>query len=363
MNCVKCGRNLNENDSFCPNCGTPVQRQDENNKIENNIEGNNNYSQNSSALNNENIKNEINDSTQTHNSNQSINNNMYSYQRPNNYQNNYQNDYQNNYQKYGQNNYQKYSQNNSPRLGTGINLAKIIIIILAIIIGIPLIILIVSLGVYIYSTATDEIKNVDNTVSTIIETDNTITSNVISNEPSNTVTPVVTPTGIDRSSTYKVKYKGFNLYIPDDLIYLYNSDSSLMVEDTLGTWMINFVIEQVPYQQVKQNRNSLTSYYAEQGITLSMPKIETIGGTEYILYEATAYGENFLLGCAEMNSMYTMTFEVFTEDNDYNKDLLKNLSYIVSSSEYIGESSYLKSNENIKMSDIVEAFKKMSEEQ
>ena len=354
MNCVKCGRNLNENDSFCPNCGTPVQRQSVNNKIENNIEGNNDYySHNSSALNNDDIKNEINDMVEEQNNNQpsNNNNNMYSYQRPNNNQNNYQN------------NYKKYSQNNGPKLGTGINLAKIIIIILALVIGIPLIILIVSIAVYIYNSATDEIRNIDNTVSTIIETDNTITSNVISNEPSNTVTPVVTPTSIDRSSTYKVKYKGFNLYIPDDLIYLYNSDNSLMIEDTLGTWMINFVIEQVPYQQVKQNRNSLPSYYADQGITLSMPKVETIGDTEYILYEATAYGENFLLGCAEMNSMYTMTFEVFTEDNDYNKDLLKNLSYIVSSSEYIGESSYLKSNENVKMSDIVEAFKKISEEQ
>ena len=31
MNCIKCGANLTEGDKFCPNCGTPVQRNNINN--------------------------------------------------------------------------------------------------------------------------------------------------------------------------------------------------------------------------------------------------------------------------------------------------------------------------------------------
>ena len=364
MNCINCGANLTEGDKFCPNCGTPVQRNNINN-IEKNVEqGFQKESINPNGFqNNMNINNENNSQDNSTNMNYNNNNDMYTYQRQNQNQNIYQNNYQN-----PNNNYQnpnRYQVNNS-RFGNGLNLAKIIVAIIVVVIAILVIVLLMSLFKRIYNGAKQVIVE-----SEISNTINNLNTNIISGESNNTtntstISNTISSGGYtprNRTSSYKVRCEGFNFYVPDDLIYYTDTDGSIMVSDTLGTWIIHFGVFQTPYQQIRQNKNSLATTMTEQysDVRVNMAQIETVDGVEFITLEVSGYGDNFLMGYAELNSMYTLGFEIYTEDNDFDREKLKTLANLVSTSEYTGESSYLQKEEKIKMNDVIEAFKKTAE--
>ena len=59
----------------------------------------------------------------------------------------------------------------------------------------------------------------------------------------------------EKDSSYKVNFKGFKLYIPDNLIYQVDSTNNLIaVGDSLQTWIANLDIQQAPFEKVKQKR-------------------------------------------------------------------------------------------------------------
>ena len=80
-----------------------------------------------------------------------------------------------------------------------------------------------------------------------------------------------------------------------------------------------------------------------------------------MLVEISVGGENILIAYTELNSNYVALFQIANEDNDFDKDMLKDLSPIAKNAEYIGEKSYLKSDENIKFTDIQQIFQKVNE--
>ncbi len=301
MNCEKCGNNIGENDMFCPNCGEPVKKENQNLN-----EGNTfNYDRQVSEPNN--------------------------YNQPN----------------YGaQNNYGQQPQKNS-NSGDIVKIVSGTIILLAVLAAIVFIVY--SL---ISAKNKDEIAKENGNSQVVANTQET------GNSPTNTPMPA-TPI----SSSYKVSHSGFKLYIPDNLIYQIDSaNNTIKVADVENTWLGVMAIHQGSFQQLKQKKDILPSSFmqnfASLNPTVSQAKLETIDGVECVLLEVSMSGTNCLIGFAELNSMYAINFELYNEDNDFNRDYLKNIASIISTAEYTGESSYMKVNKELKMKDINAVFEK-----
>ncbi len=306
MNCSKCGTNLGENDVFCPKCGTQVKKS----------EG---Y--------NANIKNE----------------GMYNYERPVNQQMN------------GQNNINTQQNGDS---GKAVRICVIIGIVVAILAA-------VSFLVYTIVSALNYNKN-DNVQSSDVSSVNETSVNKTSSNTS--AEPVSSVSNTQKSSTYKVNYAGFKLYIPDDLIYeLDSTKNAINIGDSLSTWVAQLSITKVSFQQLKQNKNNLSSYFTENlseyNAKVSNVTVETIDGVEFILVEMDIVGTHEILALTGLNSMYTAVLEIANENNDYDRDVLKNLTPILKSAEYEGESKSIESKGKLNTTDINKALQKATEQQ
>ena len=305
MKCIKCNNELGANDKFCSICGTPVQ------KINEGGEKQNTY-------------------TYDRPSEQ-----QYSYERQNNNLNQQNNSYG-----------QAYTQNRN----TTNNVTKICV---SIVIGLIAVAIIFILGINVYKKNTNEIEKKPNTPTTSDSQKQADSSNNGQGENNTSVTTV------SKTNSYKVSYNGFKLYIPDTLVYNINySNKSINIGDAKNTWIAGLEIEQLPFQTLKQNKNALSSSLMQSNTSASISeaKIETLGGVEYIILECNIAGDKEIIGLAEMNSMYTAIFEFKNENNDFDRENIKNLSSIISTAEYIGESSYIKSNDDLKITDIDKAL-------
>ena len=160
-------------------------------------------------------------------------------------------------------------------------------------------------------------------------------------------------------SNYKVVFKGFKLYIPDNLVYQMDySNDAIIIGDSDSTWITQFLIEEIPFKKLKQNKSYLSSSMMQYipGIVVSNTTVETIDGVEYILLNCSMSGSNAIVGLAEMNSMYSAIFVTINDNNNFDRNIIKNISTIISNAEYTGTSTYMKTNENIDIKNIYKAF-------
>ncbi len=318
MNCSKCGNNLGENDVFCPKCGTPVQRSEEINA---------------------NIKNE------------GMN---YNYERPMNQQSNRPN--------YVQPNSYSEQYENSKSSGSAVKTCVIIVIIVAIL---------AAVGFVVYSVVTALNKNNNTSISSGTSTQSSPTQSTPTQSTpttSNNSGSVSQVANTQNSSTYKVNYAGFKLYIPENLIYEFDTtNNAINIGDTLSSWVVQLSIQNIPFQQLKQNKNYLSSYFTEAlssyNAKVSNATVETIDGVEFILMEVDLGGTHEIMAVSGLNSMYSACLEVANENNDYDRDVLKNIAPILKTAEYDGETKNLKTNEKIKTTDINKALQKATEGQ
>lgn len=305
MKCIKCNNELGANDKFCSICGTPVQ------KMNDEVENKNTY---------------IYDRPREQ---------QYGYERPVN--------------KVGQQSI-NYGQAYTKRNNENSNIIKICV---SIIVGLIAVAIIFIVGINIYQSTNKDENNGTN----INQTSEQLTNNQ-GNNGTNTTT-------VSKTNSYKVNYKGFKLYIPDTLIYQMASDG-IQIGDAQATWVADFGIQQqASFQRLKQYKNSLSStlIQANPGISISDVKDETIGGVEYLLLECNDAGNNTIIGFAGLNSMNVAFFEIMNENNDFDKENIKNISTIISNAEYTGESTYIKSNENTKITGIDKAIEALAKDE
>ena len=190
MKCTKCGMELREKDAFCPNCGQPVPKT--NNTGNNNEVGTQNTYTYERPISNQ----------------QQGANQQYNYTKPN----------------YGQTQYQQNNGNNTIKIGM---IVVVIIILVALILGYVLII----------KPAQDKIGNTidNNTISNNTSNNQSNEENNSSNKNNNS--------SINKTSSFKVKLSGFNLYIPDDLTYeIDNTSNVLNVGNSESTWLAQILI-------------------------------------------------------------------------------------------------------------------------
>lgn len=311
MKCNNCGYELEENDMFCPKCGAQNQRNG-------GMEG-----------------------TQPREE-------MYNYDRQqvNPYVDNNQN------QNYGS----RYENN-------GGNIIKICVIIIIT----TIILAAIGIGAY-YIVSSMKNNNNPSKKDTQVVDGNTI-SGTMPTPLNNNDTPTQianTPT-TPNTSTYKVNLKGFKLYVPDDLIYKIDTTrDSIRIGDKLYTWVSSLDILDLPFQQMKINRSKLSTSmmqtFASVNAIVSDATLENIDGVEFIVMELKTGGTNEILACAELNSMYSACLEIQTDNNDFDRNTLKNIAPIIKTAEYTGETKNLEMKEKIKFEDITKALKKVAKD-
>ena len=135
----------------------------------------------------------------------------------------------------------------------------------------------------------------------------------------------------------------------------------------MQTWIAEFTIKQVSYQKVKQHKNDMTQFlndhFAEYNPKISESRVETIDGVEFVTIETEVAGQSMLMGYAGLNSMYTICYSLVNEDNDFNREYLKYLASIIKTAEYTGDSTYMKSNEKLKIQDVKKVLEKVIDAQ
>ena len=394
MNCSKCGEPLTENDIFCPKCGTLVQKSTTNDlnsqnggsynygntstsnqgndgtsnygqsnsrfaPPNSNIESNNNYAQPNNNTQSNNYAPQSNN-TQSNNyapqSNYSQSGSNYAsqsnYSQPSsNYaqQNNYSQSNSNNVQANQQKTQQSVNNNNQPKKNNN-GVVKVCVIIVLIVIIVAVISLIIF-SAFIDNSGEKESKEDKKISSTSNENKDEEDEGKDNNTGNSTNTP--------SSSSQEVKFSGFTLYIPDNLEYkIDDTNNTIQLQDEDSTWLANLMIQPVRYEDLKKNITSLKSELEETfknvGGKVSDVKAETIDGVEFITIELSVGGTNELIVYTKLDSNYCMLIEVMNEDNDFDRETLKELLPIVETAKFSGEDEEdLKAGETINEADIV----------
>lgn len=152
-----------------------------------------------------------------------------------------------------------------------------------------------------------------------------------SNNNSNTDTPTTT-------STYKVKYNDFTFNVPEDMMYEV-ADNELMLGDEDGTWVVELMVADGNFNQLKNNKSMLQSYFQQNGFTATPAEVKTLGGTEFVTLEMVRSGVNFVGAYAKLNSMKTAWLVAYNQANDFDYSILQKMASIISSATYSDSSN------------------------
>lgn len=129
-------------------------------------------------------------------------------------------------------------------------------------------------------------------------------------------------------STYKVDYSGFTFSIPDELIYEI-TNNALFIADEDTTWAAQLQVIDQNYNTLKSNKSNIKTTLSNYGISSTDAEVKTYGDTEYVTVEATSGGENALYAYAKLNTMKVLAITVYSQDNDFDYDVLETISSIV----------------------------------
>lgn len=157
---------------------------------------------------------------------------------------------------------------------------------------------------------------------------------------------VVKPT---TKSTYTVKFEGFTFKIPTDLVYQTETDAVLLGDED-GTWAATISVIGGSYNQLASNKSQLQSRFQQQGYTTSAAVEKTISGMPFIVLEGSMGGQNALIAYAKANSMYIFALTAFNLDNEFDYEILENISSVLSSAEFTGETSNMNAFEGVDLS-------------
>ncbi len=155
---------------------------------------------------------------------------------------------------------------------------------------------------------------------------NLMTKNNSSSEKNSSSETVVT----NQTSYSRVSYHDFLFSIPEDYIYG-ERNGVLHIYDEDGAWVALVSIEEGTYNQLVDNKNAIRTALENEGYTLGMPIEKSVGGLDYLLFEATYAGQNNLISLTSLSSTKYAIVEIMNQDNEYDYQKLEELSPILSS--------------------------------
>ncbi len=217
---------------------------------------------------------------------------------------------------------------------SGINMAKIICAILVLLI-------IISIAAFIIHVNNRDSEKINTSVN------NSTTSSI--------PTQITNLHGMNNQ--YKVKHKEFNIYIPGNLDYEMDfADNTVIVSDENKNWTAILYIDKIPYEIIRENRDEFPTLFSElysnYNLSMKIPTVELFEETEYLIIDGSSDETNIMIGISQIDSDYSLCFEAFSNDNEYRKNILENIKFILSNVEYEGNTKYLKQDNSIKVTDI-----------
>ena len=84
---------------------------------------------------------------------------------------------------------------------------------------------------------------------------------------------------------------------------------------------MNIQFKEIPYTSIASKKEESANTIREAGATVSKIEEKMINGTQCIVYEVSASGQNYLIAVVRVNSMYSAICEVVNADYttyDYN---------------------------------------------
>ena len=217
---------------------------------------------------------------------------------------------------------QVYEDNNKNGGKGGVPVWLVIVLIL-VIVAVMLVVMFVLLNNKENSKSNGKEETVSNNVIESNETKNKVSSNetenkVSSNTTKNNVSGGSASQGNQATSHYKVKFNGFQVKVPDNLIYSVREDA-LVVTDEGGNWLAEIAIQQGSVSSLKES--DVASFLRTKGVTVGATKETKIAGQNAIVAEVTNSGINMIVAYVRINSMYMGCIVLYCSDYqtyDYN---------------------------------------------
>ena len=137
---------------------------------------------------------------------------------------------------------------------------------------------------------------------------------------------------IGSTKTYTVIHDGFTYKIPTNLIYSTDEDY-LILGNEEDTWAVLIATLEGSYSQYVAGKNQLILKFQSDGYAINDLSERNIGGVTFLVGEASKSGNNAIIAYSKANSMYTFGMIVTTINNDFDYDVLKNITSVLKSAE------------------------------
>ena len=362
MKCKQCGYELNDGGSYCPGCGSMIEKEVETSQVSNtemeNVAENNVTEKVASEAEiiqpayiedpveiSEVVEPEINEVSISQNYEQPVSNQPVYNQEVQPMNNQSQSMY-NNMPMNDQPIYdQVHSQYNQPVQQENKKKFVPIVIGIAVVLGLALIIFTTVMVVKLIDSDESETKTTagENTGSGDKKDNDSDNNGGTDNKPDN---------GTTKNNTYEVKANGFTFNVPNDLLWETAGDS-LYIYDKNETWMAQIQIVDGSYKDVVNNKNAIKANLEASGFTIRNMVEQNYSGKSFLTAEGLLSGTNLLAAYTEasINKIFAVAIE--NENNIFDYTTLTLLAPVLTGATYTGDSSNMNGNTNINMKDIL----------
>ena len=156
------------------------------------------------------------------------------------------------------------------------------------------------------------------------------------------------------NSGYSVKFEGFNMTVPNDLVYESNS-SSLSLTNSTETWLaIIEVSEDANFSQLIANKNLLKSTFDGMGYITNNMQEKTYSGAKFLTLEAAFGGYNYILGFTGAGSSKVFTVTIVSESNKFDYSIVQTIAPILKNAKYSGDSVGIKGRPDFNLKSIID---------
>lgn len=159
---------------------------------------------------------------------------------------------------------------------------------------------------------------------------------------------------IETKTDYTIKYNSYSFTIPLTLQHEINN-SDFLISNKVNNWTASLNIISNDYETLYKNREKIEKNLSDKQIEISNNLERTYAGTTYITIEITYGSENALLAISNLSGGNGIMFIIQNEENDYDYDVLVELSPVVKSASYFGESNNQVTN-NFNKQDIIDSL-------
>jgi uncharacterized Zn finger protein (UPF0148 family) len=144
------------------------------------------------------------------------------------------------------------------------------------------------------------------------------------------------------SKTIKINFEGFTLSLPVDYMYEVK-DNTLYLGDEEGTWVTELYIIDGSYNNVLSNKAMLKTQLEKSGYKASEAAVKNLGSIDWITSEVSVGGQNGIIGYSRATATKVFGALGYTTENNFDYDTLEKLGKVLSTFEYSEQSTNIES--------------------